>query len=144
MTANNPGIGNISLMDLLHNVSYMNENKDKNLYLTVYIPTEFSFSVIVLLIIVYSISITLSFIGNLAVIFVFLCGKRAKRDVASFLINLALADLLMAGFCMPYTFTETMLAHWIFGRIMCPLIHFMQILSVSVSIGTNVVIGIDR
>ena len=79
MTANNPEIGNISLMDLLHNVSYMNENKDKNLYLTVYIPTEFSFSVIVLLIIVYSISITLSFIGNLAVIFCVFVWKKSQE-----------------------------------------------------------------
>ena len=142
MTANKSFIGNKSLMEPVNNMSYINEHTDNNL--TVYIPTEFSFSVIVVLIIVYSISIILSFIGNLAVICVFLCGKRAKRDVASFLINLALADLLMAGFCMPYTFTETMLAHWIFGRVMCPLVHFMQILSVSVSIGTNVVIGIDR
>ena len=143
MTANKSVIGNKSLMDLVNNISYMSEHTD-NYSLTVYIPTEFSFSVIVVLIIVYSISIILSFIGNITVIYVFLCGKRAKRDVASFLINLALADLLMAGFCMPYTFTETMLAYWIFGRVMCPLVHFMQILSVSVSIGTNVVIGIDR
>lgn len=105
---------------------------------------EFSETAIVLLVILYSIAIVLSFAGNLTVILVLCIGKRSKRDIALFLINLAVADLLMACFCMPYTFTETMLAHWIFGKAMCPLVHFMQILSVSVSIGTNVVVGVDR
>ena len=123
-----------------NNASYLEEYADDGFYN----PTEFSSTAVALLVILYSISIILSFTGNLAVICVFLFGKRAKKDVASFLINLALADLLMACFCMPYTFTETMLAYWIFGRIMCPLVHFMQILSVSVSITTNVVVGIDR
>ena len=50
----------------------------------------------------------------------------------------------MAFFCIPYTFTETMLAHWIFGKIMCPLVHFMQLLSVGVGIFTNAAVGIDR
>ena len=143
MTANDLVMNNKTL-NLLHNASYLEENTDDRFFLTVYKPTEFSTTAIALLVILYCVSIILSFTGNLAVMCVFLFGKRAKKDVASFLINLAVADLLMACFCMPYTFTETMLAYWIFGKMMCPLVHFMQILSVSASIGTNVVVGIDR
>ena len=142
MAANESEFMNTSF--ILTNTSHQGEIAENGDFRGIYQPTKFSSTAIVLLVILYSVAIILSFAGNLTVIVVFFVGKRSKRDVNSFLINLAFADLLMACFCMPYTFTETMLAHWIFGKVMCPAVHFMQILSVSVSIGTNVVVGIDR
>ena len=43
-----------------------------------------------------------------------------------------------------FSFTITMLGHWVFGSVACPLVKFMQVTSVAVSIYTNVAIGIDR
>ena len=113
-------------------------------YSNIYEPFKFSGIGQVTLIVLYSISTFLTVCGNVTVIIVLLLGSRSKTDLTKFLINLALANLLMAFFCIPYTFTETMLAHWIFGRAMCPLVHFMQLVSVSVGIITNVAVGIDR
>ena len=113
-------------------------------YLNIYEPFEFSGFGQITLIVLYSISTFLTVSGNITVIVVLLFGRKSKTDLAKFLINLALANLLMAFFCIPYTFTETMLGYWIFGRLMCPLVHCMQLLSVGVSIFTNVAVGIDR
>ena len=50
----------------------------------------------------------------------------------------------MAVFCMPFTFTMTMLGHWIFSAPMCPIVLYMQTVSVTVSVCTIVAIGVDR
>ena len=96
------------------------------------------------LIILYTMTTLLAVIGNILVILVFTLGKRSRTDLRGFLINLAVADLIMAVFCMPFTFTMTMLSNWIFSAPMCPIVLFMQTVSVTASVCTNMAIGIDR
>uniref|UniRef100_K1Q7L6 Neuropeptide Y receptor n=1 Tax=Magallana gigas TaxID=29159 RepID=K1Q7L6_MAGGI len=50
----------------------------------------------------------------------------------------------MAVFCMPFTFGDVVFRSWIFSDPMCPIVIFMQTLSVSASVFINVAIGIDR
>ena len=96
------------------------------------------------LIVLYSLTAILTLVGNLVVLLVLGCSPRTLTDLNRYLINLAIADLCMASFCIPFTFTKTMLGRWVFGEVMCPLVLFMQVLSVAVSIFTNTAIGIDR
>ena len=98
----------------------------------------------VVLITVYTISIILALFGNTAVIVVLAVVQRSRTELSVFLINLAVADLSMATFCMPFTFTQLMLGRWLFGDFVCRLATFMQVASVGVSIFTNMAIGIDR
>ncbi len=98
----------------------------------------------VTLIMLYTCTTLLSVIGNTLVILVFTLGKRSRSDLRLFLINLAVADLIMAVFCMPFTFTMTMLKNWIFSAPMCPIVLYTQVLSVTASVCTNMAIGIDR
>ncbi len=109
-----------------------------------YEPFVFSRTAQVTLITLYSTSTLLTILGNITVIFVLVLGSKSKTDLAKFLVNLALANLLMAFFCIPYTFTETMLGYWIFGKVMCPVVQYMSLFSVIVGIFTNVALGIDR
>ncbi|XP_070543812.1 substance-P receptor-like [Ptychodera flava] len=95
------------------------------------------------LICAFSINIALSIIGNIGVIVVLLLG-RAKTVLNRFLMNLALADLTMAIFCMPFTFPTIMYGRWIFSSGMCPTVIFLQHVSVFVSIYTLTAIGVDR
>ncbi|XP_077984419.1 prolactin-releasing peptide receptor-like [Glandiceps talaboti] len=95
------------------------------------------------LICAFSFNIALSIIGNVIVLVVLTCG-RTKSDLNLFLVNLSLADLTMAIFCMPFTFTTIMYGHWIFRPEMCPTVVFLQQVSVFVSIYTLTAIGIDR
>ena len=96
------------------------------------------------LITLYTVTAVLSVGGNLIVMVVLPCGTAHKTTLTTYLLNLALADLCMACFCIPFNFTNTMLGHWIFGAAMCPIVLFSQVTSVGVSIFTNTAIGWDR
>ncbi len=85
---------------------------------------------------VYSTTIILSVAGNALVICVLGFGGRAKTDLNNFLINLAVADLLSAIFCMPFTFISVMKERWNFGHLSCPLILFTQ--QVSLIVGQKI------
>ena len=92
----------------------------------------------------FSLTMVLSIVGNLFVVLVFARGRRSRTDLRPFLINLAVADLIMAIFCMPFTFIYTMLKTWVFSRPLCPIVLFVQLCSVSGSVFTNMAIGMDR
>lgn len=96
------------------------------------------------LMIIFTLTTLLSIIGNSFVIIVFARGRRSRTDLRPFLINLAISDLIMAIFCMPFTFIYTMMNRWIFSKPMCPIVLFVQPLSVCGSVFTNMAIGIDR
>lgn len=96
------------------------------------------------LIIVYCATTFASVFGNILAIFVFVTGKRCRTDIRPFLINLAVADLIMGIFCIPFTFTVVILGTWIFTKPMCPIVLFLQLFSVTMSVSTNMAIGIDR
>ena len=97
------------------------------------------------LVILYSVTTFLAIVGNSIAIVIFTKGKRSKTDLRPFLINLAVADLIMAIFCIPFTFTYQLLdSNWVFSRPMCPIVMFLQTVSVTGSVITNMAIGIDR
>ena len=98
----------------------------------------------IILIVIYTLTTVLSVVGNIFVIIVFTIGRRSRTDLRWFLTNLAVADLIMAIFCMPFTFTMTMLSNWIFSAPMCPVVLYMQTVSVTVSVCTIMAIGVDR
>ncbi|XP_018021274.1 RYamide receptor-like [Hyalella azteca] len=56
------------------------------------------------IIIMYSLTALLSFVGNVSVIVVLACGRRSSVRV--YLINLAVSDITMAVFCIPFTYTR--------------------------------------
>ena len=93
---------------------------------------------------VYSLTTALSVVGNIMAIIVFSAGRRSRTDLRWFLINLAVADLIMAVFCMPFSFTMAMLGYWIFSAPMCPIVLFLQTVSVTASVFTSVAVGVDR
>ena len=96
------------------------------------------------LIILYSLTAFLSLAGNIVVIWVLMTGKRSSRELRMFLVNLSLADITMATFSIPFTYTDFMLGRWIFAPSFCAIVQFMQITSVFVSVYTLTAIGIDR
>ncbi|XP_055939902.1 RYamide receptor-like [Argiope bruennichi] len=94
------------------------------------------------LVILYSCTAIAALGGNGAAIAVLLLGKR--RSIRLFLINLALSDMTMALFSIPFTYTDFMLGRWIFLPEFCPVVQFFQHASVSVSVYTLTVVGLDR
>ncbi|GFG30044.1 hypothetical protein Cfor_12342, partial [Coptotermes formosanus] len=93
---------------------------------------------------IYSLTAALSVAGNVTVIAVLSLGKRSSGDLRAFLINLAVADVTMAVFSIPFTYTMFMLGRWIFHPLFCTVVIVMQHVSVVVSVYTLTAIGIDR
>lgn len=58
------------------------------------------------LLFLYGLNIFFSVAGNIVVIYVFSYGRKSRTELAPFLINLAISDLIMALFCMPFTSTQ--------------------------------------
>ncbi|XP_054722471.1 RYamide receptor-like [Uloborus diversus] len=94
------------------------------------------------LIVLYSCTALAALGGNGAAIAVLLLGKR--RSLRLFLVNLALSDVTMAVFSIPFTYTDFVLGRWIFLPEFCPVVQFVQHASVTVSVYTLTVVGLDR
>ncbi|XP_078660127.1 RYamide receptor-like [Branchiostoma floridae x Branchiostoma belcheri] len=138
---------NVRLEELFQNSSLLEKlNYTDLLYREYFDLAEYVLSTRsqIAIVVVYSVAILLSLIGNILVVMVMAKNLSKGTKLRTFLINLAVADLVMAVFCMPFTFTDVMLQQWLFGSVMCPLVRFFQVLSVSVSIFTLVAIGVDR
>ncbi|XP_046910590.2 cholecystokinin receptor type A [Dermatophagoides farinae] len=99
---------------------------------------------ILTLILPYSIIFILSIVGNLLVI-ITLTLDRSMRSVTNiFLLNLAISDLLLGVFCMPFTLVGVLLRRFIFGAFVCHMISYFQAVSVAVSVWTLVSMSIER
>lgn len=98
----------------------------------------------IFLIVLYSVTALLALGGNATVIVVLLLGKRSSKELRTFLINLAVSDVCMALFSIPFTYTDFMLGRWVFHPIFCPIVQFMQHVSVVASVYTLTAIGLDR
>ncbi len=74
----------------------------------------------------YCIIFVLAVLGNSLVIVTLVQNRRMRTVTNVFLLNLSVADLLLAVFCMPFTLIPTLLQNFIFGKAMCVLIRYMQ------------------
>ncbi|XP_070548899.1 QRFP-like peptide receptor [Ptychodera flava] len=94
--------------------------------------------------VVFSVTVFLSVCGNTLAITILAFGNRVRTHFNSYLINLAVSDLVMAIMCMPFTTIALALEQWPFGAAMCPLVVYLQQVSVAASVYTLTAIAIDR
>ncbi|XP_058830066.1 cholecystokinin receptor type A-like [Topomyia yanbarensis] len=92
----------------------------------------------------YSIIFLLAVIGNSLVILTLVQNKRMRTITNLFLLNLAVSDLFLGVFCMPFTLVGMLLRDFIFGEVMCKLLPYLQASSVAVSAWTLVIISVER
>ena len=77
-------------------------------------------------IVLYALIFLLAVLGNLLVIITLFQNKRMRTVTNVFLLNLALSDMLLAVFCMPFTLVPVLLRNFIFGAAMCVLLRYLQ------------------
>ncbi|XP_060634737.2 neuropeptide Y receptor type 5 [Anolis sagrei] len=83
------------------------------------------------------------FLGNLLILVAL--GKCKQKTIINFLIgNLAFSDTLVVVFCSPFTLTSVLLDQWVFGRVMCHVMPFLQCVSVLVSTWMLISIAVVR
>ncbi|KAH0955954.1 hypothetical protein HN011_008374 [Eciton burchellii] len=86
----------------------------------------------------------LSIVGNSLVLITLAKNKRMRTVTNVYLLNLAVSDLLLGVFCMPFTLLGQILKNFVFGLTMCKLISYFQAVSVSVGVWTLVAISLER
>ncbi|XP_071052915.1 prolactin-releasing peptide receptor-like [Onthophagus taurus] len=86
----------------------------------------------------------LGIFGNVLVCYVVFRNKAMQTVTNLFITNLAVSDILLCGFAIPFTPLYTFLGKWIFGSIICHLVPFAQGTSVYISTLTLTSIAIDR
>lgn len=95
-------------------------------------------------ILLYSIIFFLSVFGNLLIIVVLTVNKRMRTVTNTFLLSLAVSDLMMAVVCIPFTLIPSILKDFIFGAAMCKIVAYLMGISVSISTFSLVAIAIER
>lgn len=86
-------------------------------------PPDLDLTVRILL---YSAIFLLSVLGNVLVIVVLAVNKRLRTVTNSFLLSLALSDLLLALFCMPFTFIPNLMQTFVFGKAVCKTVTYLM------------------
>ena len=114
------------------------------------LSTKSSMSVKFIKTFAFSIIMSVSLLGNLAVIAIVSKNKRMWTTTNYLIANMAASDLLMSLFTVPRELVESFtgprrwLLDGITGSALCKLVYFFQDVSVAVSIQSLVVIAIDR
>ena len=70
-------------------------------------------------------------IGNSLVMYVVLVSRRMQTVTNFYIANLALSDVVLALFCIPFQFRAALIQRWDLPEFMCQFCPFMQTLSVS-------------
>lgn len=74
----------------------------------------------------YATILLLAVVGNALVIMTLVQNRRMRTITNVFLLNLAVSDILLGVFCMPFTLVGTLLRDFVFGEIMCKVIPYLQ------------------
>ncbi|XP_068799336.1 cholecystokinin receptor type A isoform X2 [Struthio camelus] len=95
-------------------------------------------------ILLYALIFLLSVLGNILVITVLIRNKRMRTVTNTFLLSLAVSDLMLCLFCMPFTLIPNLLKDFIFGSAVCKTATYFMGVSVSVSTFNLVAISLER
>lgn len=92
----------------------------------------------------YSVIFVLGIFGNILVSYI-VCSNKAMQTVTNmFIMNLAFSDIILCIMAVPFTPMYSFIGKWIFGRVICHLVPYVQASSVYVSTLTLTAIAIDR
>ncbi|KAG7462120.1 hypothetical protein MATL_G00199280 [Megalops atlanticus] len=92
----------------------------------------------------YSLIFLLSVLGNALIITVLVRNGRMRTVTNLFLLSLAVSDLMLCLFCMPFTLIPNLMRDFIFGSGICKGATYFMGVSVSVSTFNLVAISLER
>uniref|UniRef100_UPI00398EF9CD alpha-1A adrenergic receptor n=1 Tax=Pristiophorus japonicus TaxID=55135 RepID=UPI00398EF9CD len=82
--------------------------------------------------------------GNIMVILSVACNRHLQTVTNYFIINLAIADLLLSTIILPFSASLEIFGYWAFGRIFCDVWAAVDVLCCTASIMSLCIISIDR
>ncbi|XP_047934106.2 pyroglutamylated RF-amide peptide receptor isoform X2 [Anser cygnoides] len=95
-------------------------------------------------VLVFALIFALALFGNCLVLYV-VTRSRAMRTVTNiFICSLALSDLLIAFFCVPFTMLQNISSNWLGGAFACKMVPFVQSTAIVTEILTMTCIAVER
>ncbi|XP_054726758.1 neuropeptide SIFamide receptor [Anastrepha obliqua] len=94
--------------------------------------------------IAYVIVFLVGLVGNSFVIAVVLRAPRMRTVTNYFIVNLAIADILVIVFCLPATLMSNIFVPWMLGWLMCKTVPYIQGVSVAASVYSLIAVSLDR
>uniref|UniRef100_A0A8C0G4S6 G-protein coupled receptors family 1 profile domain-containing protein n=1 Tax=Chelonoidis abingdonii TaxID=106734 RepID=A0A8C0G4S6_CHEAB len=105
---------------------------------------QFSAGLSVLLAALMGLLVVATVLGNALVILAFVVDRSLRTQGNFFFLNLALADLLVGGFCIPLYIPYVLTGEWKLGKGLCKLWLVVDYLVCTASVFNIVLISFDR
>lgn len=88
--------------------------------------------------------IVFGIVGNILVILSVVCNRNLRTVTHYFIVNLAVADLLLSFTVLPFSAIFEIVDRWLFGRAFCNVWAAVDVLCCTASIMSLCVISVDR
>ncbi|XP_071338567.1 adrenoceptor alpha 1Aa [Trachinotus anak] len=108
------------------------------------LPPELNVVKAVVLGLVLGVFIVFGVVGNILVILSVVCHRHLRTVTHYFIVNLAVADLLLSSTVLPFSAILEILDRWVFGRAFCNVWAAVDVLCCTASIMSLCVISVDR
>ncbi|XP_031433772.1 alpha-1A adrenergic receptor [Clupea harengus] len=82
-------------------------------------------------------------LGNILVILSVACHRHLRSVTHYFIVNLAVADLLLSAAVLPFSLAAELLGRWVFGRLLCSVWTALDVLCCTASILSLCAISVD-
>ncbi|XP_031171180.1 pyroglutamylated RF-amide peptide receptor [Sander lucioperca] len=109
----------------------------------VYIP-ELPYSAKTTFVIMYILIFVLALAGNSLVIYIVVKKRATQTATDIFICYLAVSDLLITFFCIPFTLLQNISSEWFGGVLVCKTVPFVQTTAIVTGILTMTCIAIER
>ncbi|XP_029960310.1 alpha-1A adrenergic receptor [Salarias fasciatus] len=93
---------------------------------------------------VLGVFIVFGIVGNILVILSVVCHRHLRTVTHYFIVNLAVADLMLSSTVLPFSAILEILDRWVFGRVFCNVWAAVDVLCCTASIMSLCVISVDR
>ncbi|XP_018411847.1 PREDICTED: probable G-protein coupled receptor 34 [Nanorana parkeri] len=97
----------------------------------------------VALVVFYSFIFIVGLLGNMLALYVFLCIHNKRNSVQIYLLNAAIADLLLI-FCLPFRIMYHITQEWKLGIVLCKVVGNLFYMNMYISIVLLGLISMDR
>uniref|UniRef100_A0A665X7I9 Pyroglutamylated RF-amide peptide receptor n=1 Tax=Echeneis naucrates TaxID=173247 RepID=A0A665X7I9_ECHNA len=95
-------------------------------------------------VIMYAVIFVLALAGNSLVIYIIVKKRPTQTATDIFICSLAVSDLLITFFCIPFTLLQNISSQWLGGVLVCKTVPFVQTTAIVTGILTMTCIAIER
>ncbi|XP_062859566.1 pyroglutamylated RF-amide peptide receptor isoform X6 [Trichomycterus rosablanca] len=95
-------------------------------------------------VLIYTLIFVLALMGNSLVVCVVVRKGKTQSATSIFICSLAISDLLITFFCIPFTLLQNISAQWFGGVLVCKTVPFVQTTAIVTGILTMTCIAVER